>query len=63
MEITKVNELTSDMATTVERLQNEIDRVETPKPVFEDIRNMRRSLNALERELRDEPVTFRGDAC
>ena len=56
-------ELSKDIAVLAEQLQHDVDHEETKGPAFTAIRAIRRELNTLELELRDEPVSTLGEAC
>jgi hypothetical protein len=56
-------ELSKDIAVLAEQLQHDVDDDETKGPAFIAIRAIRRELNTLELELRDEPLSTLGEAC
>jgi hypothetical protein len=60
---TRASELVEHMARLVDRLEQDIDREDARQPAFSEIRELRRSLNTLEQELRGETVSTIGDAC
>ena len=63
MEATKTAVLADDIAALGEQLSRDLEFSQSKKPAFSDIRELRRLLNTLEGELRDEARNTRGDAC
>ncbi len=60
---TRTAELVENIANLAEQLQQDVDQEASKQPVFSDIREIRRSLNTLEQELRGETISTTGDAC
>jgi hypothetical protein len=62
-ENSRVVDLVSDIVTSADRLQRDLGQVETKTTLYQEIREIRRSLNQLDGELRTGPVNTTGDAC
>jgi hypothetical protein len=62
-ENSRVVDLVSDIVTSADRLQRDLGQVEAKTTLYQEIREIRRSLNQLDGELRTGPVNTTGDAC
>jgi hypothetical protein len=62
-ENSRVADLVTEIVTSADRLQRDLTQVAAKTTLYREIREIRRSLNQLDGELRTGPVDTTGDAC
>jgi hypothetical protein len=60
---TRTSELIETIATLAEQMQHDVEGQGSKESLFLSLREMRRSVHALDQELREGSVNTIGDAC
>ena len=63
MNTAKTSEIADEIVSAADRLRTDVQEEKETQDVFRDLHALRRSVETLERQVREGPWSVRGDAC